>query len=214
MVDSQEKIYELAKNIGMLNNFINIFITTDNEYLISAFNNLIYAAKIDYDDIIPKKYWITNVEAFLITKNKRFNIINSDDGLIDYRYFHEAYLGEIDNDYDQMFIKANKIQPKTSVQQLLKNAIDVFEHKNFQYGNSYYKIGEMLSTLYPEGVTLKTVKDFTIWSVFIQIVFKLIRTANTCLTDNDEYVFAKFDSPFDASVYNMMLLEVIHKFNS
>lgn len=102
---------------------------------------------------------------------------------------------------------------KVSTADLLQQSADLFRTKNKEHGDAYYKVGQMLHVLYPDGLTLNSLEDFTIIGTLVQILFKLARTSNTCFGDKDLVYDSRTDSPTDSSVYNMMLVEIMMFFN-
>jgi len=84
----------------------------------------------------------------------------------------------------------------------LREAADIFEERNEQYGDSYHRIGELMIVLFPNGITLRDANDFNRFCVAMLMVSKI-----------DRY-FANYDSGghrdslVDNAVYSTMLAEL------
>ena len=84
---------------------------------------------------------------------------------------------------------------------ILEEAAMLFKNRNKEYGDSYKSFGSVVLALFPNGVTLKTAKDFSRWGVLNMMLSKIHRYS---------YNFKKghFDSLKDLSVYAAMLLDL------
>lgn len=78
---------------------------------------------------------------------------------------------------------------------------DTYRDRNKSYGNNYKMFGKMMLGIFPDGVTLKSERDFTRFGVFVQMAAKFGRYGNSFKTGHP-------DSLDDLSVYSQMLLEV------
>lgn len=88
-----------------------------------------------------------------------------------------------------------------SVPQALADLGALFEERNALYKNNYFHFGEVLTGMFPEGLTLKTAEEFNRFALFLQIVHKSTRYANAMLSGGHA------DSCDDTSVYSQMLRE-------
>jgi hypothetical protein len=85
---------------------------------------------------------------------------------------------------------------------MLLEAADLYNHKNKMYGDSYKRTGELLTLLFPNGVSLRNASDYNRFSVLTLILGKITRYVNTWEGGSDE------DTLTDLSVYAMMLNEL------
>jgi hypothetical protein len=86
--------------------------------------------------------------------------------------------------------------------QILSEAAKTFAERNKVYGDNYLNVGRAFVALFPEGLTLKTVKDFNRFHLFMLSVVKLTRYCNNW--DNGGHQ----DSIHDSTVYNAMVESV------
>lgn len=89
-----------------------------------------------------------------------------------------------------------------SVSDALKDLGALFEQRNKEYGNDYLNFGDVMMTLFPNGLLLRTAKDF---SRFAILTFMLAKT--TRYTKNFHNGGHK-DSLDDISVYSQMLQQL------
>ena len=78
----------------------------------------------------------------------------------------------------------------------------IYAERNKLYGDNYKRFGLIMTALFPEGLTLKTVKDHNRFGVFVQIVAKLTRYGENFTRGGHD------DSLDDNAVYSMMLKEL------
>lgn len=88
-----------------------------------------------------------------------------------------------------------------SVPENLKQAAELFEERSKQYGEAYKKSGEVMKTLFPDGLTLETPEDFAIYHNLSMIVMKLTRYSRNFKAGGH------LDSAKDLIVYAAMLEE-------
>jgi hypothetical protein len=87
-----------------------------------------------------------------------------------------------------------------TVPEIMRSMAQTFEERNKVYGASYLKYGNVMTALYPDGLTLKAIDDFNRFGVLSMIVSKLTRyTANET---------GHKDSAHDMAVYAAMLEEL------
>lgn len=85
---------------------------------------------------------------------------------------------------------------------ILAKAAETYRERNKLYGNNYHRFGSLCLSLFPNGMTLRTVEDFNRFGVLVQILSKQTRYAEQ---------FAKgghLDSIHDTIVYAAMLEEL------
>ena len=80
---------------------------------------------------------------------------------------------------------------------ILDEMAKTYAERKTVYGENYLKVGTVMTALYPDGVQLKTVEDFTKWHLFELIIVKLTRFVNSDLKH--------VDSIHDTAVYAAML---------
>jgi hypothetical protein len=104
--DEKKELYNICKQIGYLSKKIKIYASTDSEYIVSGFNNLIYANLLNCpegDKIIDKKYWIRDIKAYKFEScGKKINIIDTETGLINFDLFYD-YMKEIQDEFDDLY---------------------------------------------------------------------------------------------------------------
>jgi|SRR5215472_4038468 len=85
----------------------------------------------------------------------------------------------------------------------LRELAGLYEERNKQYGDSYKEAGAVFAALFPNGVTLESIKDFNRFAVLMHIVNKLKRYCN-----NWDKQRIDPDHTKDISVYATMLNEL------
>jgi hypothetical protein len=85
----------------------------------------------------------------------------------------------------------------TSPADLLAKMADTYRERNAVYGDNWRRVGDVMMSLYPEGMHLQDADAFNRWHLFELIVVKLTRFANSKLTH--------VDSIHDIAVYAAML---------
>jgi len=68
---------------------------------------------------------------------------------------------------------------QSNLQNKMQNALNTAKERGEQYGHSYLTHGEVVKVLFPEGIRLKTKKDFNRYGALNLIVTKLIRYCNS-----------------------------------
>jgi hypothetical protein len=89
-----------------------------------------------------------------------------------------------------------------NVPDMLRNAAKIYEDRNKIYGDNYKRFGEIMHSLFPNGLTLHNADDFNRFGVFVQVVSKATRYAENFVRGGHS------DSLDDAAVYAMMLQEL------
>lgn len=84
----------------------------------------------------------------------------------------------------------------------LKALADLFAERNAQYGESYRQHGDLMKSLFPEGLTLTTAEDFARFAIINMIAGKLNRYTNNFHTGGHD------DSLRDAAVYSIIELDL------
>lgn len=87
------------------------------------------------------------------------------------------------------------------VPQALADLGKLFEERNALYKDNYKNFGKTLVGLFPNGLTLRTAEQFNRFALFLQIVHKQSRYAQSILSGGHP------DSLDDTSVYAQMLQE-------
>lgn len=86
---------------------------------------------------------------------------------------------------------------KVSPADLLAKMADTYRERNAVYGDNWRTVGQVMISLFPDGIRLETAKSFNEWHLFELIVVKLTRFANSKLTHAD--------SIHDIAVYAAMI---------
>jgi hypothetical protein len=84
-----------------------------------------------------------------------------------------------------------------SVPALLEGAAATFRERNAVYKDNKDNVGQVLKALFPNGIHLATVEDFTKWHLFELAIVKMTRFANSGLTH--------VDSIHDQGIYTFMV---------
>lgn len=84
----------------------------------------------------------------------------------------------------------------------LKEAAELFEKKNKEYGSSYKEFGAIMLTFFPDGIVLKTEKDFTRWGILNMLIAKISRYCKNFTKGGH------IDSLVDSPIYSAMLAEI------
>jgi hypothetical protein len=82
---------------------------------------------------------------------------------------------------------------------LLRDAASTYEDRDRAYGSSYKTFGKVMALMFPEGLHLKTARDFNRFAVFMHTIGKPIRYAANFTKGGHD------DSLRDTSVYATML---------
>jgi len=93
-----------------------------------------------------------------------------------------------------------------NVPEMLRNAAKIYEERNKLYGDNYKRFGEIMHSLFPNGLTLHNVDDFNRFGVFVQVVSKITRYAENFTRGGHP------DSLDDNAVYSMMLQELDYEY--
>jgi len=86
--------------------------------------------------------------------------------------------------------------------EILRNWADFFKERNKDYSDGYLRFGEVLATLFPQGITLTTADDFFDFHIIMMEVVKLMRITNA-MSKNEKH----YDSWKDLAVYAAMYIE-------
>lgn len=81
---------------------------------------------------------------------------------------------------------------------------DIYRERNKLYGDNYKRFGVIMATLFPNGLTLRSVADFNRFGILVQLVAKETRYAENFTRGGHD------DSLDDTAVYAMMLKELDH----
>lgn len=85
---------------------------------------------------------------------------------------------------------------------VMEQMLATFKERGKVYKANYLMIGEALSVMFPDGITLKTADDHNKWHLFLMTMIKATRLANTNLTHED----SGLDMAVYASMFAGMLL--------
>jgi hypothetical protein len=85
---------------------------------------------------------------------------------------------------------------------VMERMLTTFNERKARYGLNYLMIGKVMVALFPDGLTTKTVDDWNKLHLFLMMMVKATRLANTNLTHEDSC----HDSAVYASMLNGLLL--------
>lgn len=91
---------------------------------------------------------------------------------------------------------------------ILEQSADLFRYKRTQYGNNYLVIGKVMSSMFPNGLSVVTEDDWNRLHLLLLTVVKLTRYANNYQNGGHT------DSIADAIVYFAMLQELDDDFRA
>lgn len=100
---------------------------------------------------------------------------------------------------------SKKVQKKKVIKtpdQILKSAAGLFKSKNDEYGAGYKQLGDILFSLFPDGLALNSKDDFCRWATYTMILAKVNRYAQNFEGGGHE------DSLVDLMVNSSMLIEL------
>lgn len=89
-----------------------------------------------------------------------------------------------------------------TVPEALRKCADTYEERNAIYGDTYKELGDLMLSLFPEGIRLQTADDFNRFGCFFEMTNKMQRYANSFFQGGHQ------DSTHDISVYSQMLEEL------
>jgi hypothetical protein len=92
----------------------------------------------------------------------------------------------------------------TSVPERLKALGKLYQERNTLYGDNYKQAGTRFTSLFTEGITLKSPNDFTRFALLVHIDNKISRYAQAWAKTGKAHP----DSLDDLAVYSQMLQEV------
>lgn len=90
-----------------------------------------------------------------------------------------------------------------SVIEILEEAKKIFEEKDKLYGSAYKRHGNLMITIFPDGITLNTAEDFERFYLFTMIANKMNRYASHLSMKTDGQ-----DTTRDIGIYSFMLKEI------
>ncbi len=92
-----------------------------------------------------------------------------------------------------------KVQHPT-VPEHLRSGAATYEDRNKTYGDNYKNFGPVMAAMFPKGLLLRTPGQWNRFGIFVQIMTKITRLA--------ESDFLHTDSAHDTMVYAAMLREL------
>jgi hypothetical protein len=84
---------------------------------------------------------------------------------------------------------------------ILAEMAETYRERNKIYGDNYKRVGDVMTALFPAGVSLTAPQAFNVWHLFELMVVKMTRFANSGLTHQD--------SIHDLAVYAAMVESLI-----
>lgn len=94
-----------------------------------------------------------------------------------------------------------------SVPEILTQAAQTYEERSRVYGNNYRQFGHAMAAMFPNGLTVKSPEEWNRLGIFIQVMSKVTRYANS-------FEAGHIDSAHDACVYAAMLEELTREYSS
>lgn len=85
--------------------------------------------------------------------------------------------------------------------EILDDMIKTFHEKNTRYKSNFFVVGEVMRTLFPDGIHLVTERDHIVYHEFSWLIGKLTRFTQTGMKDEE--------SLYDMTVYGALLLSII-----
>jgi hypothetical protein len=106
-----------------------------------------------------------------------------------------------------VFAELGEVNRRVSaaVTKMMERWTDTYRKKNENYGNSWQLTGQILSLVFPEGVTLDTPRKFIVIGMVTRMLDKILRYARLELTvEKDKVGERSSESAFDLGVYGFM----------
>lgn len=94
-----------------------------------------------------------------------------------------------------------------SVPEILVQAAQTYDERNRIYGDNYKQFGHSMSAIFPKGLTINSPEDWNKLGIFIQVMSKITRYANS-------FENGHIDSAHDACVYSAMLEELTREYSA
>ena len=69
--------------------------------------------------------------------------------------------------------------------EILNESAEFFIERNKEYGNAWTRHGEIMQSMFPDGITLETEKDFFMYHCIVMDVVKTTRICNAMANGND-----------------------------
>jgi hypothetical protein len=107
--------------------------------------------------------------------------------------------------HDGLFYK-DELSNKRTAADILQEASDTYRERNAVYGDNFLRVGKMMEAMFPNGLTIKTAKDWNRIHMLLLTVIKQSRYATNWDKGGHQ------DSVRDATVYCAML-EMIDEMN-
>ena len=89
-----------------------------------------------------------------------------------------------------------------TVPEILTEAAKTYAKRNKVYGDNYKRFGNVMSAMFPNGLSVKDPSDWNRLGIFVQMMSKATRYAAQFENGGHK------DSAHDGSVYNAMLEEL------
>lgn len=86
----------------------------------------------------------------------------------------------------------------------LESGAATFRERNKIYGDNYLNTGKALVNMFPNGITLKTERDFDVFVAWLNCALKMLRFSSSLSLNGTTHM----DSAHDLMVYSSMLCEV------
>ena len=102
-----------------------------------------------------------------------------------------------------MVMRKGKKMQTIDAAYVLGEMADTFRERNKVYGDNYKFVGKVMMGLFPNGVEIKSAKEFNRWHLFELIIIKLTRFANSDLSHED--------SIHDVAVYAAMIESLLRE---
>jgi len=93
---------------------------------------------------------------------------------------------------------AKKFKRNKTPIECMEDALETFRERNKVYGDNYHRHGKVMTALFPNGVNLKTEKEWNRFGIVNMIVAKMTRYAENWPKSHE-------DSVHDLGVYAFML---------
>lgn len=128
------------------------------------------------------------------------NAVTDENALKEFRKLNLAHI-DLRHDLNDLLNQLDAPPEAWPPDLVLADMAGTYKARNAVYGDNWKTVGEVMMSLFPNGIRLGTAADFNRWHLFELIVVKLTRFANSGL--------AHRDSIHDIAVYGAMIESIL-----
>lgn len=87
---------------------------------------------------------------------------------------------------------------------MFKHLEDIFKKKDKAYGQTYIRFGEVFKAIFPDGLQMKTTRQFILLGLYSAMIGKCLRIANLVFKNGDPNFESVEDTCDDLSIYSQI----------